>query len=295
LIKKTSTKLEYLFPIGEAKPRDPEVARIKNPIWTENKAKLIACYLRYFVFITKNGAYIDGFAGPQEETDSASLWSARLVMQNEPRWIRQFHLFDACSEQVKRLQTLRDGERPLRPKNHRIQIVHGDFNQKVGDLLRSRPIRDAEATFCLLDQRTFECHWATVEQLAAYKPRGRPKIEQFYFFPSGWLGRALSALKNEAVLRSWWGGGDLAAVRAAKPFERLEMLCKRFTADLGYASAKPWPIWDREEPGGRVMYHMIHATDHPEAPKLMARAYKKAVDPREPIEQLTLDALLAAP
>ena len=37
------------------------------------------------------------------------------------------------------------------------------------------------------------------------------------------------------------------------------------------------------------MYYMIHATDHPLAPGLMARAYKKAVFPKEPIEQLRLE------
>jgi hypothetical protein len=36
------------------------------------------------------------------------------------------------------------------------------------------------------------------------------------------------------------------------------------------------------------MYYMIHATDHPEAPKLMSRAYRNTVSPLEPIEQLDL-------
>ena len=34
------------------------------------------------------------------------------------------------------------------------------------------------------------------------------------------------------------------------------------------------------------MYYMIHATDHPEAPHLMARAYDKAIQPKETPEQL---------
>jgi hypothetical protein len=36
------------------------------PVWTRNKARLVQRYLRYFVFITRHGTYIDGFAGPQE-------------------------------------------------------------------------------------------------------------------------------------------------------------------------------------------------------------------------------------
>jgi hypothetical protein len=33
---------------------------------------------------------------------------------------------------------------------------------------------------------------------------------------------------------------------------------------------------------------MIHATDHPEAPKLMRRAFEKAADSTKPVEQLEL-------
>ena len=40
--------------------------------------------------------------------------------------------------------------------------------------------------------------------------------------------------------------------------------------------------------GGRVMYYMIHATDHSEAPNLMNRAYHKAVMPIETAEQMAL-------
>jgi len=45
--------------------------------------------------------------------------------------------------------------------------------------------------------------------------------------------------------------------------------------------------------GGRVMYYMIHASDHDDAPKLMNRAYGKALDIKESDEQLELlrDAL----
>ena len=43
------------------------------------------------------------------------------------------------------------------------------------------------------------------------------------------------------------------------------------------------------------MYYMIHASDHPEAPKLMSRAYRQAISPKETAEQLELEfnAMLA--
>jgi len=39
---------------------------------------------------------------------------------------------------------------------------------------------------------------------------------------------------------------------------------------------------------GKTMYFMIHASDHPEAIPIMQRAYRNAVDPDEPQEQLEM-------
>jgi hypothetical protein len=89
----------------------------------------------------------------------------------------------------------------------------------------------------------------------------------FYSLANGWLERALAALKEEGVV---------------------ERIVARLKRDLHYKSVKAWPIFEREN-GGAIMYYMIHATDHPEAPKFMSRAYRRAVLPLEPIEQLTLD------
>ena len=70
--------------------------------------------------------------------------------------------------------------------------------------------------------------------------------------------------------------------------EFLEAFVDRFKKELGYWSVKPWPIYQREE-ALSIMYYMIHATDHPVAPSLMSRAYKKAVLRTESVEQLALD------
>ena len=67
--------------------------------------------------------------------------------------------------------------------------------------------------------------------------------------------------------------------------ERLWAFVGRFKNELGYKSVKPWPIY-KEQNSGRIMYYMIHATDHPVAPGLMSRAYKNVVNPKEQDEQL---------
>lgn len=271
-------------------PREPETKPIQSPVWTDNKARLIMHYLHYFVLLTKHGTYIDGFSGPQGECETDS-WAAKLVLASEPRWIRHFHLCDESRAQVARLTELKN-EQPTRDGkgrklNRNIHIYHGDFNAKVDEILAGGTISEKEATFCLLDQRTFECQWKAIEKLAAYKKSGN-KIEIFYFLANGWLERALAAQKEEGVVERWWGRDDWTQLRQMSRDERRDIIVARLKRDLHYKSVKAWPIFEREN-GGAIMYYMIHATDHPEAPKFMSRAYRRAVLPLEPIQQLTLD------
>jgi three-Cys-motif partner protein len=263
---------EYLFELPA--PRRPDKSRVRElplyPLWTENKAKLIERYLYYFVLVTKHGTYIDGFAGPQRSPDN---WAARLVLENEPPRLRHFHLCEVDRDKVKRLRELRD-QHPDRG----VEVYHGDFNKVVDRILLPEVIGEKEATFCLLDQWTFECDWATVQRIARFKT-GRHRIEIFYFLANWWFSRALKTSKSDRP-GLWWGRDDVAALADLRGIQRAEVLCQRFRDELGYASARPWAIYDREN-GRRVMYYMIHATDHPKAPELMSRAYEKAVLPKE--------------
>lgn len=276
--------------LSETLTKEPATQPIHSPVWTDNKARLIMHYLHYFVLLTKHGTYIDGFAGPQGECETES-WAAKLVLASEPRWIRHFHLCDANHNQVNRLVELKNGQPSHDSRGHRlyrkIDVYEGDFNLKIREILRARTISEKEATFCLLDQRTFECHWQTMESLASYKHSGN-KIEIFYFLANGWLERALAAQKDTQVLERWWGRGDWTTLREMNRDERRDAIVRRLKSELHYKSVKAWPIFERED-GGAIMYYMIHATDHPEAPKFMSRAYRRAVLPLEPIEQLSLN------
>lgn len=117
------------------------------------------------------------------------MWSARLVIESRPRWLRNFYLFDDNAAQVKRLREMVASQLPQDSKKReslrKFRIYRGDFNRKVANVLNTHPIGEKEATFCLLDQRTFECDWASVEIIANHKKAGH-KIELFYFFPEGW-------------------------------------------------------------------------------------------------------------
>lgn len=290
------TGQQRLIEIPEQPPKPLRVIAPTNPVWTENKAQFIMRYLRYFVYITKHGTYIDGFAGPQAERETDS-WAAKLVLDSEPKRIRHFHLCDANPAQVARLQALKplQGARDSsgKPINRDITIYSGDFNQRVDEILAAGTISEKEATFCLLDQRTFECEWATVEKLARYKKSGM-KIELFYFLANSWLNRALSAQKDTEKLARWWGREDWHKLRDMSRDTRRDAMVERMRSELGYKYVMPWQIFKRKT-GGIVMYYMIHATDHPEAPVQMSRAYRNTVLPLEPIEQMELGLLPLEP
>jgi three-Cys-motif partner protein len=100
---------------------------------------------------------------------------------------------------------------------------------------------------------------------------------KFYFFATGWIDRSLAALRAEgtiAKVERWWGRPDWSTLQGVDGTIRAKMVAKRFEDELGYGKATIYPIHS-ERRRGRVMYHMIHATDHPEATLLMIRAYRK--------------------
>ena len=261
--------------------RFPSLGR---PLWTEQKARLISRYLYYFVLITKHGTYIDGFAGPQNP-HSPESWAAKLVLDNEPKWMRNFFFCDNHPDQALALTSLRDAQPTTRGRT--IDVACADFNSHVDAILKTGAIREKTATFCLLDQRTFECSWATVQKIANRK--STRKVEVFYFVPTGWLARSIAALSDpEPTMMRWWGRTDWLHLRGMKTQDIVDAFRQRFLEELGYSYAYGWPIYDRQG-SQRIMYHMIHATDHVEAPSLMSRAYKTATNRAEPAEQFRFE------
>jgi len=282
MTRKRKTTVNHSHPVLLELPTkgEEEVAlpQLKSPIWTQNKAKLIQRYLFLFELVTKHGTYIDGFAGPQEP-DKPTMWAAKLVLEMRPPFLRHFHLCETVKYKIKMLESLKRQQPDTvggRKLNRTIHIYSGDFNNRVADVLRPNAIADS-AVFCLLDQRTFECHWATVKLIADYK-RGTPtKIEQFYFLATSWIERSFSGIKYDRVIRDWWGRTDWADVMRWSWNRVLEETCLRFRDELAYKNVRAYPIFADRTMGSRVMYHMIHATDHPDAPELMTRAYNTAL------------------
>jgi three-Cys-motif partner protein len=255
-------------------------SRVLQPIWTEHKSRFIQQYLKFFVQVTKHGAYIDGFAGPQYP-DKLDAWTAALVLASEPKWLRLLFLCEISKSGVRELKKLVTAQTDAYDKRgrklpRRIQVWPGDFNQNVELILKQGLITAKEATFCLLDQRTFECHWSTVKKLAEHKQPPSRKIELLYFLGVGWLHRAISGIRHEEKMTKWWGNESWRGLASKSSWEIAELVRKRFHEDLGYKSAAAYPIFDQPK-SNKIMYYMIHASDHKDAPALMVRAHRKAV------------------
>ena len=277
---KSNGRQSVLIKIPPQPVKPLKVRMPRYPVWTRNKAVVIARYLRYFQFITHHGTYVDAFAAPQSDKQ-LDTWAARLVLELEPLWLRHFHLFDLPGR-CRFLEALQ-----ARHPKRDIQVHPGDFNEQLADLLDSGAITEKEATFCLLDQRSFECQWSSLRALAGHKKTGN-KIELFYFLANSWLGRAVSAQKDKSIIDKWWGGPGWREWRKLGRIERMQFFTERLRKELRYRHAHAWAIYERAD-GGRVMYYMVHATDHDEAPRLMTRAYERAVGPIETEQQLRLD------
>lgn len=255
-------------------------------LWTESKARLIQRYLYRFVQVTKHGIYIDGFAGPQTPENLES-WAAKLVLETKPPWMRGFFLCDVNPGQVRLLQSLEEAH-----PDRDVHVLQGDFNRLVDRILRRERVSPTAATFCLLDQRMFECEWATVAKLASY-PKSAYKIEIFYFLATGWIDRSLARAGDQKVT-AWWGRRDWPELMSLTGVEQATWLARRFIEELEYAYALPLAIHESGRKRGRVMYYMIHASDHPRAPKLMVDAYRSLVIPKAAADQpLPLNTSLA--
>lgn len=258
--------------------------RAQYPIWTENKARLIQRYLLYFVYVTRHGTYIDGFAGPQQH-DKPEAWAANLV--TGIRLLRNFYLCEITLKGYRALQRLKKQRLAESTKSlPRIETYRGDINGLIPKVLSDAAIDENEATFALLDQRTFECHWTTAETIARHKA-GPRKIEIFYFLATGWVHRSISGLRNRTKLQLWWGRADYEDVRKMSQDRVRDEMMSRFRKELGYAFVQAYPIFERSS-GGRIMYYMIHASDHPLAEELMRRAYRNALKRAESPEQIQM-------
>ncbi len=245
----------------------------RAPLHTNAKSRLISEYISKYQLVTHGGLFIDGFSAPQRRSD-AEAWTARRVLELEPKWIRAFWLCDSDSVGIQLLYKLK-AEHHLQPRSRSVWVMHGDFNVTVHTILKNHRLRRKTPVFVLLDQRSTECHWSTVKAIAARA--GDRKIEMLYFLGTSWLHRSLmQAARPEKLLSidRWWGDGSWRGLIDLSQPQIVQKMADRFKLELGYNYVTPYAVMRDERTASKVFY-LIHASDHADAPKLMTRAYKR--------------------
>jgi len=152
---------------------------------------LIQAYLQLFEFITHHGTYIDGFAAPQDETHP-DMWAAKLVLEMMPKW---FHDFWLCDLNAAGIEALKELQTDHASSTRRVNVLEGILTKRFMRFLIPARLQKGRQHFALLDQRTFECEWRTVEALSRHKSTGN-KIEIFYFLATSWIDRSLGAVRK---------------------------------------------------------------------------------------------------
>ncbi|TLD71335.1 three-Cys-motif partner protein TcmP [Phragmitibacter flavus] len=246
-------------------------------LWTHQKALLIARYLHSFLSVTKNGIYIDAFSGPQDIVTEDTSWAARQVLEQKSNFLGRACLFELDEDKIPILEQLRKKycQGFTRLWKRQVMVVKGDCNVTIPAYLKGHRIKPKQATFALLDQRTHECTWALVKNLATHK-KGGHKIEIFYFVAQHWMNRSVKSSTTAvklAEIEAWWGGKGWKEFIELSSWDRAEKMQERFQNELGYKYTKAFPMKSNGN-DGNIMFWLIHASDHPRAIPLMATAYR---------------------
>ncbi|WP_214108068.1 three-Cys-motif partner protein TcmP [Acrocarpospora catenulata] len=260
--------------------------------WTEQKLDILSDYLAAFTTAsTRAGTtvYLDLFAGQpenvsRERSGHIIRGSARRALDTSPPFT-VLKFFELSNNAAALDRTLR-GEYPDR----NFQVVPGDCNQAIDQVLHDlRPLNWAP-TFAFLDQQSTEVKWTTLERLAGHKRANKPKVELWLLCASGLLPRGLrlrQAMVDDDVAdqmtlmfgTTQWHDALIATreqrLSGAQFRDELTNLMRwRLERDLGYKSTRVFKI---KNTGGSEIFDMIFATDHAVGDKIMKSVYSKAM------------------
>jgi three-Cys-motif partner protein len=257
--------------------------------WTREKLTLLREYLAAYVIATKRArahggiTYVDLFAGPgmnrlkgtSERFDGSPLIAMRLA----PGFSR-FVFVDSDPQNWDSLQAWVS----QLGKVHEAEIVYGDCNQKIAEVIRSIPTDGP--CFVFLDPSSPALDWNTIASIASVRIgyyRRRP--EQFILFPYDMALVRLLSLSGEQVSRVMPDSSKWRAVFAAR--RRIELgpqeQRRRFLylywmglRDLGYRHVLPPRLIST--PDGHLLYDLFFASDHEAGRKIMGDVLRKPRD-----------------
>ena len=167
------------------------------------------------------------------------------------------------------------------------QVERADANEVLAGLLST--VNPRTPVFVFHDPEGTELSWQTVTKVATGNPRRRRRPEQLINFTAGilrllWLKDEIPRA-NEHVLNQFFGNSDWAELherrRAGKLLEQdtlheaVELYKRRLKNDLGYRYVLDKGIRRDRVTQGPPAYHLVFASDHDAAPKIMNAAFEK--------------------
>lgn len=170
----------------------------------------------------------------------------------------------------------------------RLRTHPGDANKIAPQIVAT--IRPRTPVFVLQDPEGMELNWSTVEAVArANRGKRKRKPEQLINFTDGilrlfWMEQPLSEALVDR-LDGYFGTEawrDIVSDRRAGRLESRETIQaavnlykKRLRTDLGYAHVLDREIRRDQVTRGALAYHLVFASDHSDAPRIMQAAFKE--------------------
>ena len=281
------------------------------PTWTEEKLRILACYLSGFAKACKRarGWYsLDLFAGCGlniSGTTGTEIPGSPLIALCARAPLATNVL--CCEQGAEVLRALRARTSSYRD---RAEIFEGDANQLVTQMLDRVP-RLAPA-FAFLDPEGSELEWETVRAISAYKRPNR--VEQLILLPTDTGFVRLLSLRQPldpayaARVTAMFGDDSWSAtyerrraaqISADQAREEYLALYAANLRRLGYQYVQERQITkEPASPGGRgaPMYFLLHATDIAAGNRIMGHCFdKKHLRPEEELGQLSLVTTPVAP
>jgi three-Cys-motif partner protein len=226
-------------------------------------------------------AYIDLFAGPgqvQLPTGTVIDGSPLIAARASPPFSRLFW----SDSDPGNVASLRAHAADFANRN--IAVLEGDANTLIDTILPD--VHRMQPALAFLDPEGSELAWETVQKIAAHKPGGQNKIEQFILFASDtgivrffprdpsklvYADRLDRMLPDPIAWRSLYS--LRARLDAAEFRRRLLGLYVSGMKQLGYRHVPEPRLVCR--PDGRPLYFMVFATDHDAGERIMRAALEK--------------------
>jgi three-Cys-motif partner protein len=284
------------------------------PIWTEEKLRVLECYLNAFAKACKShplGWYaLDIFAGGGlniSGTSGAEIKGSALIALEACRPLAQRVML--CERNSKVIPAL---THRVTPYGERAKVFCGDANVLIKDMLALAP--KTAPTFAFLDPEGSELAWSTVEAIADHKRHSSQyKVEQLILLPTDMGFVRMLPINSEtdeasaAKLTAMFGHdrwyeiyeqrkkGHLSPDAARTAY--VDLYCQDLL-DLGYKHVQEREINKIKQDGtfGAPMYFLIHASDNDAGERIMGWCFdKRHVRPDEEQGQAAMFTVPVAP